>query len=58
MVWGSNPGGCEIFHSCPDWPWGPPSLLKNGFLVFPADKKQLGHEADLSPPSSAVIKKE
>ena len=24
---GSNPGGDEIFCTCPDWPWGPPSLL-------------------------------
>ena len=25
--WGSNPGGGEIFLTCPDRPWGPPSLL-------------------------------
>jgi len=24
---GSNPGGGEIFHTRPDWPWGPPNLL-------------------------------
>jgi hypothetical protein len=24
-VRGSNPGGGEIFHTCPDWPWAPPS---------------------------------
>ena len=24
---GSNPGGDEIFHTCPDRPWVPPSLL-------------------------------
>ena len=24
---GSNPGGGEIFRTCPDRPWGPPSLL-------------------------------
>ena len=23
----SNPGGDEIFRTCPDRPWGPPSLL-------------------------------
>jgi len=34
-VRGSNPGGGEIFRSCPDRPWGPPSLLSNGYLVFP-----------------------
>jgi len=22
-----SPGGGEIFRTCPDWPWGPPSLL-------------------------------
>jgi hypothetical protein len=29
-VRGSNPGGCEIFHTRPDRPWVPPSLLCNG----------------------------
>ena len=24
---GSNPGGGEIFRTCSDRPWGPPSLL-------------------------------
>jgi hypothetical protein len=37
-VWGSNPGGGEIFRTCPDWPWGPPSLLYDGYLVFPGGK--------------------
>jgi hypothetical protein len=27
MVRGSNPGEGEIFRTCPDQPWGPPSLL-------------------------------
>jgi len=58
MVWGSNPGVGEIFHSCPDWPWGPPSLLNNGYLVFPGGKERLGRDADPSPPSSAMVKKE
>ena len=26
---GSNPGEGEIFRTCPDRPWGPPSLLYN-----------------------------
>jgi len=34
MVQGSNPGGGEIFFTCPDWPWGPPSLLYNGYQFF------------------------
>jgi len=29
-VRGSNPGGGKIFSTCPDRPWGPPSLLYNG----------------------------
>jgi hypothetical protein len=27
---GSNPGGGEIFRTCLDRPWDPPSLLYNG----------------------------
>ena len=53
-VQGSNPGGGEIFRTCPDRPWGPPSLLYNGYRVFPGDKKWPGRDADPSPPSSAV----
>jgi len=28
----------EIFRTCPDRPWGPPSLLYNGYRVFLGDK--------------------
>jgi hypothetical protein len=31
----SNPGGGEIFHTCPDQPWG---LLYNEYRVFPGGK--------------------
>ena len=55
---GSNPGGDEIFRTCPDRPWGPPSLLYNRYRVFPGGKKRPGRDADHSPPSSAVVKKE
>jgi len=51
-VRGSNPGGGEIFHTCPDRPWGPPSLLYNGYLVFPGGKERSGRDADPSPPST------
>jgi len=51
---GSNPGGGEIFRSCPNRPWGPPSLLYNGYRVFPGAKERPGRDADPSPPSSAV----
>ena len=37
-VRGSNPGGGEIFRTCPDRHWGPPSLLYNGYRVFPGVK--------------------
>jgi len=46
----------EIFRTCPDWPWGPPSLLYNWYQVFPGGKVRLGHKADPSPPSSAEVK--
>jgi len=55
---GSNPVGGEIFLTCPDRPWGPPSLLYNGNRVFPGGKERPGREADLSPPFSAVVMKE
>jgi hypothetical protein len=35
---GSNSGGGEIFRTGPDRPWGPPSLLYNGYRVFPGGK--------------------
>ena len=49
--------GGETFHTCPDGPWGPPSLLYNGYRVFPGGKKRPGRDADPSPPSSAVVMK-
>jgi len=48
----------EILCTCPDWPWGPPSLLYNGYRVFPGGKERLEHDADPSPTSSAIVKKE
>jgi len=35
---GLNNGGGEIFCTCPDRLWGPPSLLHNGYRVFPGGK--------------------
>jgi hypothetical protein len=46
----------EIFRS-PEWPWGPPSLLYNGYRVFPGGKVRLGCAVDHSPPSNAAVKK-
>jgi hypothetical protein len=54
-VRGSNPGGGEIFRTCPDRPWGPPSLLYNGYRVFLGGRKRPGSDADPSPPSSAEV---
>ena len=50
--------GGEIYRTCPDRPWGPPSFLYNGYRVFPGGKERPGRDADPSPPSSAVVKKE
>jgi len=44
---GSNPGGGEIFCTCPDRPWGPPSLLYNGTASFPGVKS--GRDVTLTP---------
>jgi hypothetical protein len=54
-VWGSNPDGGEIFRTCPDRPWVPPSLLYNGYRVFPGGRMRPERVADPSPPSSAEV---
>jgi hypothetical protein len=53
-----NPGEGEIFHTCLDGLWGPPSLLYNGYGVFPGGKVPPGRDADHSPPSSAEVMEE
>jgi hypothetical protein len=45
----------EIFRTFPDRPWGPPSLLYNGYRVFSGGRKRLGRDADPSPFSSAEV---
>ena len=50
--------GGEIFRTRPDRPWGTPSLLYNGYRVFHGSKERPGRDADPSPHSSAVVKKE
>ena len=54
---GSNPGGPR-FSVRPDRPWGPPSLLYNGYRVFPGGKVRPGCAVDHSPPSSAAVMEE
>ena len=49
--------GREIFRNCTGRPWGPPSLLYNGYRAFPGGKERPGRDADPSPPSSAVVMK-
>jgi len=51
---GIEPLGGEVFRTCPDLPWSPPSLIYNGYRVFPGGKERPGRDADHSPPSSAV----
>jgi hypothetical protein len=53
-VRGSDLGGGEIFHNGPDRPWGPPSLMNNGYRV-PGLKTARGG-VDHPLPSSAEVK--
>ena len=46
------------FSARPDRPWGPPSLLYNGYRVFPRGKMRPGRAADHSHPSSAEVLEE
>jgi hypothetical protein len=50
--------GGEIFRTCPDRPQGPPSLLYNGYRVFPGGRKRPGRDAGPSSPSSAEVQKQ
>ena len=54
---GSYPGGDEIFRPSRR-PRGPPSLLYNGYRVFPGGKVRPGRAADHSPPSRAAVMEE
>jgi hypothetical protein len=38
--------GGEMFRTCPERPWDPPSLLCNGYRVFPGGKERPGRDAD------------
>jgi hypothetical protein len=49
------PVGARFFRTCPDRPWGPPSLLYNGYRVFPGGRKRPGRHADPSLLSSAEV---
>jgi len=51
----SNPGGGKIFRTGPDRPWGPLSLLYNGYRIFPG-AKAAGAWRWPSTPFSAEVK--
>jgi len=53
---GLNPGGGNIFRMRPDRPWGPLSLLYNGYRVPFPGVKWLGRGIAHPPPSSAEVK--
>ena len=53
-----GPGIESRFFARPGRPWDPPSLLYNGYRVFPGNKQRPGRDADPSHSFSAVIKKE
>ena len=46
----------EIFRTRPDWPWGPHSLLYNGYRVSFPGVKRPGRGVNHPPPSSAEVK--
>ena len=52
IVTGYGLGGLGI----ESW-WGPPSLLYNGYRVFPGGKERPEHNADLSPLLVPLVKK-
>jgi len=56
MDWVSRTWWGKIFHTHPDWPQGPPSLLYSGYWVYFTGVKQPGHGFDHPPPSSAKVK--
>ena len=52
----SNPGGGETFHIGPDRPWGPPSLLYNGYRVSFPGVNRPGRGVNHPLPSNAEVK--
>jgi len=45
----------EIFRTTPDRPWGPPSLLYNGYRFYFPGVKRSGRGFDHPVPSSAEV---
>jgi len=48
-LWDRIPVGGGARFSAPVQTWGPPSLLYNGYRIFPGGKERLGRDADPSP---------
>jgi hypothetical protein len=46
----------EIFRTRPDRPWGPPSLLQNGYRISFPGVKRSGRVVNHSVPYSAEVK--
>jgi len=55
---GSKPGGGKNFHTRPDWPWGPSSLLYSRHRVSFPEVKRSGHGDDHPPHLAPRLKKE
>ena len=45
----------KILDTCPDWLWGPPSLLYSGYQVTFPEVKRLVHGIDHPSPSFAEV---
>jgi hypothetical protein len=58
MVRGSNPGGDKIFCTGTDRPWGPSSLLYNGYRVSFAGIKRAETGVDHPLHLASKLKKE
>jgi hypothetical protein len=61
MVWtvrGSKPEWEEICSTCPERPWGPHSLLHNGYRFCSLEAKRPGFGFDHPPHLASRIKKE
>ena len=56
-VWSLSPGGCEIFCTHPDWPWGHPASCIMGTGAFPG-VKQPGVVLTTHPHLAPRLKKE
>ena len=52
---GIESGWDEIFCTCPDRPWGSPSLLYDVYRVFPEGKVRPECAANHSPPSRTAV---